>query len=206
MNANQIHTFEDYAVCEYGKPNGNAFIPDAIRIKVVRIFDEAPSEYSSRQRATSYVQGLLCDKLTGDPVSTEYTRYRARDVISDWDEYWDAYEQYEVEQAKNQRERDERQQREREEYEKRRREQDEEIARRRSERDAREAEFRRISHDLKTRLDKIGIHGAMIDPFTRDVTIPFLNLQEWLDSLEKQACDTCEKEFLIVPSIVTKGV
>lgn len=165
MNANQIHLYEDYAIAEFGKPNGNEFIPNAIRVKVFRILGVV--EYG-KQRETSYIEGLRCDTETGDPTTTTYSKFRARDVIADWDEWYDAFQQYEVEQSRIQREwqvREEERRRELEKLDAERRERDEQLRRRRE--------------AIKAKFAEKDIHSVYISNSGR-IEIPIGDMEKFL--------------------------
>ena len=197
MNANQIHIGHEYAVAPYGKPNGNVFVPNAIRIVAYRTFGV---QEAGNKRLTMFVEGFKLDKETGEPLSTEYSKFRVRDVIEDWDEYEDRRDQYEVEESKRERERQERYQREREEYERRNREYAERI---RIEREERE----RVRQQLKNRLDFVvnglvdrGIdrNAISVNEHYGNATITLVELERWLKSLTRVECQTCHRELIML--------
>lgn len=204
MNSNSIHVYEDYAVAPNGKPNNNGFVvpENVVRIKVVRVFDE---QEFGKTRMTGYVDALRCDQESGQPYSMDngqFFKYRARDVISDWDEYEDAAQQYAYEAELAQKEREDRWRREEEirEAGRRQREQnrlDQEAAQRKlqEERDATKA---RLLVQLAER--GINIDHVTLDPRFNQATITLEELRRWLDSLEKQTCETCDRTFMIIRS------
>lgn len=196
MNANQIHTGHEYAVCPYSKPNGNAFIPNAIRLVAYRTFGE--QEYGNK-RLTMYVEGFVLDE-NGTPISTTYSKFRVRDVIDDWEEYEDRADQHEVEEARRLKEQQDRWQREREEMEQRRRDR---IAREEQERLHREQEKARVRNTLNNVIKGLVERGfnennIYFNETTGNVSIPLMDLKAWLDSLTKVECQTCHRELIMI--------
>lgn len=187
MNANQIHVGEEYAIAPYGKPNGNVFVPNAIRIKAMRTFGE--QQYGNR-KLTMYVEGFRLDPNTGDITSTTYTKYRVRDVIEEWEDYEDQRDQHQVEEEKRRREQEERDR-------KWRVEQAERDRIRRSE----QAEKERRVQRLKQRLAEVGLPGAQVDTYSNVVRINLIDLEQWLAGLQKVDCMTCGKQLLQIPSL-----
>lgn len=197
MNANQIHIGHEYAVAPYGKPNGNPFIPNAIRLVAYRTFGE---QELHNKRLTMFVEGFRLDRDTGQPISTEYSKYRVRDVIDDWEEYEDRADQHEVEQARANKEREERYQREREEAIQRRRERE---AREELERLHREQERAHIRNKINFVLEGLVERGInrdniRINEITGEVTIPVVDLESWLKSLTKVECMTCNRKLIMI--------
>jgi hypothetical protein len=197
MNANQIHIGHEYAIAPYGKPNGNPFIPNAIRFVAYRTFGE--QEYGNK-RLTMFVEGFKLDRDTGQPVSTTYSKYRVRDVIDDWEEYEDRADQHEVEQARIEKERLERMQREREAYEQRRRENEE---RTRIERENREKQRQQLRSRLNFVLEGLVERGInrdaiRINDLSGEATITLTELERWLKSLTKVECMTCHRDLIML--------
>jgi len=193
LNANQIHIGHEYAVAPYGKPNGNPFIPNAIRIVAYRTFGE--QEYGNK-RLTMFVEGFVLDE-NGTPVSTTYSKFRVRDVIDDWEEYEDRADQHEVEQARIERERLERMQREREEYERKRREREEMIKRDREAREQERARMRTKIEFVSNGLRERGLNNFRVDDYG-NVLISVVDLESWLKSLTKVECMTCHRELIML--------
>jgi len=197
LNANQIHIGHEYAVAPYGKPNGNPFIPNAIRIVAYRTFGE--QEYGNK-RLTMFVEGFVLDRDTGTPINTTYSKFRVRDVIDDWEEYEDRADQHEVEQARIEREFQERLERERLERERRIRERNEREEKERQERE-------RVRQQTRSRLDFVvnglverGINrdAIRVNEFNGEATITLIELERWLKSLTKVECMTCHRELIML--------
>ena len=197
MNANQIHIGHEYAVAPYGKPNGNPFIPNAIRIVAYRTFGE--QEYGNK-RLTMFVEGFVLDRDTGTPINTTYSKFRVRDVIDDWEEYEDRADQHEVEQARIEREFQERLERERLERERRIRERNEREEKERQERE-------RVRQQTRSRLDFVvnglverGINrdAIRVNEFNGEATITLIELERWLKSLTKVECMTCHRDLIML--------
>lgn len=209
MNANQIHVGHEYAIAPYKKPNGNVFVPNAIRFVAYRTFGE--QEWGNK-KLTMYVEGFRLDEETGQPISTNYVRFRVRDVIDDWDEYQDRADQEAVEQEKRRaeqerywREQEERRRREREEWERQRREREarEEELRKQREAERERQRVERINRANKLReqladrgLDPVSVN---IDFDTGKVEITLVELERWLASLTRVECETCHRELVMLP-------
>lgn len=194
MNANQIHIGHEYAICPYPKPNGNAFIPNAIRFVAYRTFGE--QEYGNK-RLTMFVEGFDLDRENGTPIRTSYSKYRVRDVIEDWEEYEDRADQHEVEQARINREREERIRREREEYERRRIEQESRWQKEREEREQARVNLQRRLEFVKNGLTDRGLRNFTTD-VNGNVTISLVDLEAWLKSLTKVECMTCHRDLIML--------
>lgn len=201
MNANQIHVGHEYAIAPYRKPNGNVFVPNAIRFVAYRTFGE--QEYGNR-KLTMYVEGFVLDKETGQPLNTNYRKFRVRDVIDDWDEYQDRADQEEVEEQKRRaeeerrwHEQEERRRLEREEWERQRRERLEQEERERKQRLERATNLRLKLQERG--IDPIAVH---VDLNTGKVEITMVELERWLANLTRVECETCHRDLLLIP----KGV
>jgi len=195
MNANQIHIGHEYAIAPYGKPNGNPFIPNAIRLVAYRTFGE---QEPGNKRLTMFVEGFRLDTNTGLPIGTTYSKYRVRDVIDDWEEYEDRADQHEVEQARINAELE----RQLEQQRQARAEQNR-VWREREEVRIREAEQRRTLN--RNRLDLVikglverGLNPNEISPGEQNVTITTVELERWLKSLTKVECMTCHRDLIMI--------
>lgn len=197
MNANQIHIGHEYAIAPYGKPNGNPFIPNAIRLVAYRTFGE---QEPGNKRLTMFVEGFRLDVNTGEPVLTTYTKYRVRDVIDDWEEYEDRADQYEVEQARINAEREERFERERLERLERDRIWREQEDNRVKERQQRQEQTKaRLNFVLEGLVDRgIDRHSIRMNEITGEATITLVELERWLKSLTKVECGTCHRDLIMI--------
>lgn len=195
MNANQIHIGHEYAIAPYGKPNGNPFIPNAIRIVAYRTFGE--QEFGNK-RLTMFVEGFKLDRETGQPVSTEYSKFRVRDVIDDWEEYEDRADQYEVEQARVNKEREERYERERLEREEQNRIWREREEDRRKQREQEQLVNRNRMEFVVNGLVERGLDRNAINAGDINAVITLVELERWLKSLTKVECQTCHKDLIML--------
>lgn len=198
MNANQIYPGEEYAVAPYKKPNGNVFVPNAIRFMAMRTFGK--QEYGNK-RLTMYVEGFRLNRETGEPLSTDYVTFRARDVIEDWDEYQDRADQHEVELQKIRRGQEARW----EEQRRRREKERQEYELQRKEREIRAQEERTRKFERKQRiLQNLADRGFDPDQVVYDdvvgrVSIRIEDLEAWLNSLDKYECMQCGLEIMRIP-------
>lgn len=195
MNANQIHPGEEYAVAPYKKPNGNVFVPNAIRFMAMRTFGN--QEWGNK-KLTMYVEGFRLDRETGQPLSTDYVKFRVRDVIEDWDEYQDRADQHEVELEKIRREQEKRW----EEARKRRELERQEYEAKRKERELREQEERTRRFERRQRilqgLADLGFNPDTViyDEVTGRASIRIDDLEAWMKSLDKYECMQCGLEIM----------
>lgn len=196
MNANQIHPGEEYAVCPYSKPKGNDFIPNALRVKAMRVFGE---QEMYNKRLTMFIEGFRLDATTGDILSTTYGRYRVRDVIEDWDEYEDNAEREQIKRDKEQEERNRLRAEQEAEYRRRQAEQMALATKRREDEALRQEKVAQGIQELRSKMEKYSLAKITIDPYSGKVNMELVDLLAWLNSLEKIDCDTCDKQFTVLP-------
>ena len=90
MQANALWAGNDYAYDSTG--SGKSFTYSAVRVRVIRVFKERQNSWSERATTFADVQILNDDgtpKTTSDGKEFRTRTVRARDIVSNWQEYAD---------------------------------------------------------------------------------------------------------------------